>query len=169
MATLNWDSFESPLGTLVIFSTTQGISRITWDCDDPELVAELWLRRLDADSAARGASDLIEQAKKQLAAWFDGEIDQFDLPLQPDPRVGDSFSSKVLAETARIPRGETRTYGEIAAAAGNPNGARAAGNALAANTIPIVVPCHRVVAASGLGGFSGGGKRKRILLELETS
>ena len=69
--------------------------------------------------------------------------------------------------TDSIPRGETMTYGEVAREAGNRRGARAAGNALGANTIPIIVPCHRVVAANGIGGFGGGTARKRILLGVE--
>jgi methylated-DNA-[protein]-cysteine S-methyltransferase len=169
MNILNWDTFDSPLGTLVIFATSGGIARIAWDCEDPEAAATLDMRRSGADSTARASSDLISQAKNQLEAWFSGQIEHFDLPLLPDPRVGEGFASRVLAETALIPRGQTRTYGEIAAAAGNPDGARPAGNALGANTIPIVVPCHRVVAASGLGGFSGGAERKRILLEIEAN
>lgn len=88
--------------------------------------------------------------------------------MAPDPRSEDTFSGRVLAATAQIPRGQTVTYGEVAAAAGEPNGARAAGNALGSNPIPIVVPCHRVVAANGLGGFGGGPERKEILLAVES-
>lgn len=87
--------------------------------------------------------------------------------MKPDPRAEDTFSSRVLAATAKIPKGKTLTYAEVAAAAGEPKGARAAGNALGSNPIPIVVPCHRVVAANGLGGFGGGSERKKILLAIE--
>ncbi len=87
MNTLNWDTLESPLGTLVIFATSGGIARIAWDCEDPEAAAQLDLPRTGADSTAHARSDLITGAKNQLRAWFDGQIEHFDLPLLPDPRV----------------------------------------------------------------------------------
>ncbi len=79
-----------------------------------------------------------------------------------------AFGRRVLEATAAIPFGETSTYGEIAARAGNPKAARATGNALGHNPIPIVVPCHRVLAAGGrLGGYTGGTDRKELLLRVE--
>jgi O-6-methylguanine DNA methyltransferase len=78
------------------------------------------------------------------------------------------FSKRVLGATYAIPYGAVSSYGEVAGAAGNPRGSRAAGNALGANPIPIVVPCHRVLRAGGaLGGYAGGPERKQWLLELE--
>lgn len=169
MPVLNWETIESPIGTLVLFGTKAGIARISWDCDDPQGAADADLGRVGAKSAERGWNALLEEARDQLKAWFDGDRKEFDLPLSPDPRSGNAFSARVLAETAAIPRGQTLTYGEVAAAAGNPAGARAAGNALGANTIPVIVPCHRVVAANGLGGFGGGSERKLTLLAIEAN
>jgi methylated-DNA-[protein]-cysteine S-methyltransferase len=78
------------------------------------------------------------------------------------------FGRRVLGQTARIPFGEVATYGEVAAAIGSPGGARATGNALGRNPMPIVVPCHRVVRGGGkMGGYTGGVERKELLLTLE--
>jgi len=167
MDNLYWETTQSPIGTLVLVGTNAQIARIAWDCDDPQALADSQITLLGAVRALQGWSPALIEARQQLDAWFSGGIKDFNLSLNPDPRSGDSFSSRVLAATARIPRGETLTYAEVAAAAGQPSGARAAGNALGANPIPIVVPCHRVVAANGLGGFAGGPLRKQQLLEVE--
>jgi len=101
-----------------------------------------------------------------LAAYLRGEAVDFSrVPI--DLSQFSPFERRVLEETRRIPRGEVRTYGEIAAAAGRPRAARAVGNALNKNSAAIVIPCHRVVAAGGLGGFGGGLHMKRYLLRLE--
>ena len=92
----------------------------------------------------------------------------FDLPI--DWSLVRGFAGGVLRQTARIPFGDVRSYGQLAAQVGSPRAARAAGNALGSNPIPIVVPCHRVLHANGsLGGYSGGLDRKRYLLALEGS
>lgn len=104
----------------------------------------------------------------QIAAYLAGERTGFDLPI--DWSVMTPFQQKVLQATFGIPRGETRTYGEIAALAGSPNAARAVGRAQATNPIPLVIPCHRVLSATGgLHGYSGRGglETKAWLLKLE--
>jgi methylated-DNA-[protein]-cysteine S-methyltransferase len=78
-----------------------------------------------------------------------------------------AFQKKVLKTISNIPSGETMTYGEVAKAAGKPGAARAVGNVMACNPIPLILPCHRVVASNGLGGFTGGLDVKRKLLKLE--
>lgn len=150
-----------------MLATASGIARIAWDRPNPEAFAASEAERLGLGIPTHEDSELLTLARSQLQAWFQGELQSFDLPLSPDPREGESFSSRVLSATSQIPRGQTLTYGQIAALAGNAAGARAAGNALGANPIPIVIPCHRIVAADGLGGFGGGSERKRVLLELE--
>lgn len=103
----------------------------------------------------------------ELADYLAGRRRAFSLPVDWQ-LVGSDFVRRVLAACAAIPWGERRTYGELAAAAGAPQAARAVGNAMAANPLPIIVPCHRVVAAGGgLGGYSSGIWRKRWLLTLE--
>ena len=118
-------------------------------------VAAGW-RRMDTAFAA---------AREQLAAYFAGERVAFDLPLDP---VGTAWQRRVWAALMDIPYGETRGYGELAAALGAPGAARAVGHANGRNPISIVVPCHRVVGADGrLTGYGGGLERKRALLALE--
>ncbi len=107
---------------------------------------------------------LLCRARDQLDAYFDGAPAGFDLPLAP---AGTPYQLRVWAALRAIPHGETRSYGEIARMAGG--SARSVGMASGANPIPILVPCHRVVAAGGLGGYSGGDgpATKRALLDLE--
>jgi methylated-DNA-[protein]-cysteine S-methyltransferase len=105
------------------------------------------------------------EAVRQLREYFAGERTEFDLPLAPR---GSEFERQVWALLTKIPHGETRTYGQLAAELGDPGAAQAVGNANGWNPISIVVPCHRVVGASGgLTGYAGGVDRKRFLLSLE--
>ncbi|MFB7605142.1 methylated-DNA--[protein]-cysteine S-methyltransferase [Streptomyces gardneri] len=105
------------------------------------------------------------EAIHQLDAYFAGELTEFDLPLH---LVGTPFQLRVWEELCRIPYGETRTYGELAEALGNPTASRAVGLANGKNPVSIVVPCHRVVGAGGsLTGYGGGLDRKQRLLALE--
>lgn len=106
------------------------------------------------------------QAKRQIQEWCDGERKEFELELAPE---GTEFQRLVWAEIARIPYSQTRTYGQIAAAVGNKDAARAVGAASGANPIPLIVPCHRVIAADGgLGGFAYGTGVKSRLLAFES-
>ncbi|KQX12403.1 cysteine methyltransferase [Streptomyces sp. Root431] len=106
------------------------------------------------------------EAIRQLDAYFAGELTEFDLPLH---LVGTPFQLRVWEELRRIPYGETRTYGELAEALGNPTASRAVGLANGKNPVGIVVPCHRVVGAGGsLTGYGGGLDRKQRLLALES-
>jgi methylated-DNA-[protein]-cysteine S-methyltransferase len=112
--------------------------------------------------SARGA---VGEALRQLRQYFDGRRTEFDLPLDPD---GTSFQRQVWRQVQEIPYGSTISYAELARRAGNPRACRAVGGANGRNPIPIVIPCHRVIAADGtLGGFGGGLRIKRMLLELE--
>lgn len=107
-------------------------------------------------------------AASQLAAYFAGELTEFELPVEM--RGGSEFERKVWGEIAKIPYGEMVTYGSIATALGDPGAARAVGTACNHNPVPVIVPCHRVVGAGGkMVGFGGGIDRKRKLLELEAS
>lgn len=101
----------------------------------------------------------------QLREYFAGARRTFDLPLAPH---GTAFQRRVWAALRTIPYGETRTYGELAAAIGNPSACRAVGMANHRNPIPIIIPCHRVIGANGtLTGYAGGLEIKRRLLALE--
>ncbi len=109
-----------------------------------------------------------EECTRQIGEFLNGERETFDLPI--DWSVMTPFQQKALRATCEIPRGETRTYGEIAAQVGNPKASRAVGRAEATNPIPLVIPCHRVISSDGkLHGYSGYGglETKAWLLELE--
>lgn len=119
----------------------------------------------DAPPACPAGLD-IEVLKDRLRRYFAGENVAFDEPL--DPTIGTDFQRRVWAITRAIPRGQTRTYGDIARQAGSPGAARAVGQAMARNPWPIVVPCHRVVGRDGrLTGFGGGLVMKRQMLVME--
>jgi O-6-methylguanine DNA methyltransferase len=103
---------------------------------------------------------------RSLEAYFEtGKQDYSQYKLSMDGMT--AFQKKVLKTISKIPPGETMTYGEVAKAAGKPGAARAVGNVMAGNPIPLILPCHRVVASNGLGGFTGGLDVKRKLLKLE--
>lgn len=139
---------------------SKGYIRI--DSDDTHVVA---IRRVDEKGVDHQPSVLSDQAYQQLKEYFDGERTVFDFPFLQE---GTAFQQRVWDALCRIPYGETRTYGEIAAAIGNPKAARAVGMANNKNRLMIVVPCHRVIGANGrLVGYAGGLDMKTYLLELE--
>ena len=107
---------------------------------------------------------LQETCARQLAEYFAGARRVFDVPLRPR---GTPFQQRVWAALRTIPYGETRTYGEIAAAVGSPRAARAVGGAIHRNPVLILIPCHRVVGRAGLTGFRAGLEMKRLLLAAE--
>lgn len=143
-------TFDSPLGRLRVDEVEDRIVRLQW--------------RDRADPKETAPSPLLAEAGRQLAAYLEGSIEDFDLPLAP---AGSAFQLSVWREMVRIPYGEVLTYGEMAARTGG--AARAVGGACGANPIPLIIPCHRVVAGDGLGGYSGGGglttKRRLLILE----
>ncbi len=110
-------------------------------------------------------SPLIDELVSQLGAYFEGQLQTFDLPLDP---VGTDFQKNVWQALLRIPYATTISYGEIAARIERPAASRAVGAANGQNPIPIIVPCHRVIGSDGsLTGYGGGLDIKKILLELE--
>ena len=115
----------------------------------------------------RGVDDVppvLKETASQLDEYFAGERTEFELPMELD---GTAFQREVWTELTRIPYGKTISYGELARRVGRPNGPRAVGQANGRNPIPIIVPCHRVLASNGIGGYGGGLTVKRALLELE--
>lgn len=149
---------ESPVGRLSITEAGGAVVGIAWsDHQAGDATGVL--------GAQPGETPLLARAAEQLGEYFAGARRDFDLPLNP---AGTPFQRRVWAEMAHIPFGATASYGALAREVGSV--ARAVGGACGANPIPIVIPCHRVVAAGGtLGGFSGGTgpATKRALLELE--
>ena len=121
--------------------------------------------RLGGEEIGERADEGFAEAVAQLGEYFAGERTVFDLPLRPE---GSAFELAVWDQLTRIPYGETRSYGYVAKAVGEPGGAQAVGAANGRNPLAIVVPCHRVIGADGtLVGFGGGLPRKRVLLDLE--
>lgn len=135
------------------------VDALTLTEEDGAIVALDWGWARD-----QAETPLLREARRQLDQYFDGERQSFDLPLAPH---GTPYRQKVWAALQAIPYGETRTYTQIALQAGGVS--RSVGGANGANPIPIIIPCHRVVAANGPGGFSapGGLETKRRLLHLE--
>ncbi|HET7408769.1 MAG TPA: methylated-DNA--[protein]-cysteine S-methyltransferase [Paracoccaceae bacterium] len=139
-------SVRTPLGWLCVTEEDGAIIALDWRCSGAD------------------ETPLLVEAGRQLAAYFEGRLQVFDLPLRP---AGDALQSQVAAAMRAIPFGRTREYGEIAREIGAPP--QAIGQACGRNTIPVIIPCHRVVGAGGLGGFSapGGIETKVALLRHE--
>lgn len=155
---------ESPFGPLLIAGTEVGLIAVGL----PDLPFDPLLERLAAQVSPRVLEipTRLEPVRRRLDAYFEGELIDFDLPL--DLRLSRGFMRTALGVVADIPYGETLSYAEVAAAAGSPRAFRAAGSACATNPVPIVVPCHRVLASGGgLGGYGGGLAMKRALLDME--
>ena len=140
-------SIYSPVGDLTIEDRDDKIVAISW-----------------GNGRAGNGSPLLDEAARQLQAYFDGKLSDFELPLAP---AGSPFEKRVWAAMQQIPYGETRYYGDLAEAIHS--APSAVGGACGKNPIPIVIPCHRVLAKSGMGGYSGQGglKTKQALLRLE--
>jgi methylated-DNA-[protein]-cysteine S-methyltransferase len=161
-----WATLDTPLGALAVFVTPRGLVRVAYSREDFATVAD----EVAAEVSPRvvAAPKRTDPVRRELDAYFDGRRRNFSVPV--DWQLVHGFNQGVLKATARIPYGETASYGEMASEAGSPRAARAAGNALAGNPIPIVVPCHRVIHADGgLGGYTGGLDHKVFLLRLEGS
>ena len=156
---------DSPLGTVVVAATPRGLVRVALPNEDLDDV----LTRIAADLSPRILEHpaRLDEARRELDEYFEGRRRSFDLPLDWT-LSGPGFRRRVLRATARIPYGDTTTYGEMAVAAGSPNAYRAAGSALGSNPIPLVVPCHRVLRTGGdVGNYGGGPEMKKFLLRLE--
>lgn len=130
-----------------------------------ELVTAVYLPRQRRDATIGTAPRAVKDAAEQLAEYFEGRRRHFEVALAPVAAT--SFQHAVWAALAAIPYGEVRTYGDVAASVDRPRAFRAVGNANHANPYPLFVPCHRVVATTGLGGYGGGDEAKRFLLALE--
>jgi len=156
---------ESPVGPLLLGATENGLALLEFT-DRRALEAQLdTLRKRLGRVLVPGTNDSVEQARTELAEYFEGQRRAFEVPIE---MPGSDFERAVWAQLRAIPYGETRSYEDLATAVGRPGGSRAVGQANGRNRIAIVVPCHRVVNKGGkLGGYGGGLWRKRWLLDLE--
>lgn len=119
------------------------------------------------DPAVERSTPLLEQVQRQLAEYFDGQRQTFDIPLSPE---GTAFQKKAWQSLQAIPYGTTWSYGQQARHMGHPTAVRAVGGANGRNPIPIIIPCHRVIGSNGsLTGYSGGMSIKQFLLALESA
>jgi methylated-DNA-[protein]-cysteine S-methyltransferase len=158
-------TLDTPVGELLVASTRRGVVRISYlDWFPAEATLADLARRVSPRVLEAPAR--LDEVRRELDEYFAGGRRRFDVRV--DRSLLGPFARKVLGRTARIPYGEVSTYAAMAAAAGSPRASRAAGNALASNPIPIVIPCHRVLrSGGGMGGYTGGLERKAQLLELE--
>jgi len=140
-------SLHSPVGDLSLSQDEDAIVALDWG----------WGRD-------QTPTPLLKEAVKQLNAYFDGKLTDFDLPLAP---FGTAFQKRVWQQMCKIPYGKTRTYGKVAGKL--KSGARPVGTACGRNPIPIIIPCHRILGTATLGGYSGAGglETKVALLRLE--
>lgn len=156
MTALFFDQYDSQVGVIGVLGGPDGLRACGW--------------RLDARGASIEPDETLQQVIGQLREYFAGQRRDFDVPLDLPPM--EPATAAVLGAMRTIGYGETVTYGELATRSGTGLPARAIGSIMGANPVPIVIPCHRVVAADGLGGYSGGDRghelaTKRWLLELE--
>jgi methylated-DNA-[protein]-cysteine S-methyltransferase len=160
-----YTSVDSPLGPLVVAATPRGLVRVAYaDNDTPDDVLEELATRVSPRVLEAPAR--LDPVLRELDQYFAGDLRRFETPIDWSHLAG--FTRKVLRETARIGFGDTGTYRSVATGAGSPRAVRAAGNALGANPMPVIVPCHRVLRTGGaLGGYTGGIERKEFLLRLE--
>ena len=162
---VGYDVVESPIGPLLVAVTDRGLMRVSFSggFDPDETLEEI--ARVAGPRVLR-APRAVDTAHRELDEYFSGRRHAFDLAL--DLRGLAPFTVTVLGELAKVEYGHTATYGELAARAGRPKAARAVGMVMNRNPIPIVLPCHRIVGASGsLVGYAGGLERKVALLQLE--
>lgn len=155
---------DSPFGRLLLAQTPRGLVRVSLPAYDPGEALEELAERISPRVLEAPAQ--LDEVRRQLDLYFEGKLTKFDLPL--DWSLTSGFRGKVQHAIYRIPYGQTRSYMELAAIAGNERAVRAAGTACGTNPIPIVVPCHRVLRTGGaLGNYGGGVPMKRALLEME--
>jgi methylated-DNA-[protein]-cysteine S-methyltransferase len=164
LADVSYAPADSPFGPLLLAATRRGLVRLAFPEEDIDSVLERLARKVSPRIVEATAP--LEPARRELEEYFGGARRSFELKL--DWTLVGGFGRRVLRVTSQIPYGGVLSYAEVAADAGSPRGSRAAGNALGANPLPIVIPCHRVLRSGGvLGGYGGGPERKRWLLELE--
>ena len=160
---LSAGAMKSPVGDLVVVASGRSLRGVIWGDDEKE-----WKRAaIDRQVVTFERSNVIDQTISQLSEYFDGARQCFDLPLEP---IGTEFQGIVWKSLTQIEYGSTVSYSEQSDTIGRPSAVRAVASANGRNPISIVIPCHRVIAASGgLGGFAGGLDAKRWLLNHEES
>jgi O-6-methylguanine DNA methyltransferase len=163
VSTIHTHSFNTPIGTIRTAATVKGLALVALpNVSDREFEKMVRQEYPDCDFITGG--ETCKQAEREIGSYLDGRLTRFTVPL--DIRAT-PFQERVLKCVAEIPYGQTITYGEIARSVGSPGASRAVGMVNAKNKLPLIIPCHRVVASNGLGGYGGGVDLKSRLLNLE--
>jgi methylated-DNA-[protein]-cysteine S-methyltransferase len=158
---------DTPLGPVVLAATRQGLVRVGLPSENEDAVLDELAARISA-RILRAPRSIVTEARRELDEYFTRRRTSFDIPL--DWQLTGGFRRRVLDATAAIPYGQTASYAQVAAQAGNPRALRVTGTALATNPLPIVVPCHRVIRSSGeFGAYRGGPEAKAQLITFERS
>jgi methylated-DNA-[protein]-cysteine S-methyltransferase len=160
---LSVSAVESPIGVLTLARGPSGLLRLALAGETTQSLADDLRTRLGAHAGEDDGA--LADVRDQLDRYFAGELQEFDVEL--DWTLAHGFHRACCAAMMRIPYGTTVTYADLAANAGNLRAVRAAGQACATNPIAVIGPCHRVLAATGFGGYGGGLDQKRALLALE--
>ncbi len=163
MIQLHEKSFESAIGKVTLLSSPGGICYVHIG-GEPGESYRLFINKHFPQAKIERGGEINKEAARQIMAYLDGRLTEFTVSLDLKTTA---FYTQVLAEVKQIPFGKTKTYGEIAAALGKPGASRAVGGANASNPIPLFIPCHRVLASNGLGGYAFGLPMKIKLLRLE--
>jgi len=163
MKKLYLHSFRTSLGQVRTAATERGLAIVALPGESERSFEGRIKKHFAACELCRGGK-INEAAKRQIIGYLEGKLRRFSLKLDIHATA---FQKRVLRQVAGIPYGRTMTYGEIARAIGNPKAFRAVGSANASNILPLVIPCHRVVASNGLGGYGGGLHLKKRLLRME--
>ena len=158
--------FDSPVGRLGLIAGRNGLLSVSFTNGlESEIERVCTAARRDTGRGRHKAWQVLNQAFEELAEYLCSARENFQTPL--DLSSGTEFQRAVWRQVKRIKHGRTRSYSEIAEAIGRPRSVRAVGNAVGSNPLPLFIPCHRVLAANGLGGFGGGLELKKKLLNLE--
>ncbi|WP_282014548.1 methylated-DNA--[protein]-cysteine S-methyltransferase [Marinifilum flexuosum] len=153
---LYFDIINTPIGDLLLLASDKGLKKILFEDQ---------FKAFEISSTWEQSTEKLSQAKEQLLAYFNSNLVQFELQLDPDGTV---FQKQIWKQLEEIPFGETKSYQDIANAIEKPNACRAIGMANSKNPIPIIIPCHRVIGKNGkLTGYAGGLDIKAKLLQIE--
>lgn len=161
MTSIDTQRLDSPIGPMILAASTQGLCGVWFEGQrhgPSEARMQNW--------TPRSSNNFLQEASRQLQAYFAGELRWFDLPL--DLSVGTPFQQSVWQALLTIPLGDSQSYGDLAKRLDKPQAVRAVGAAVGRNPVSIIVPCHRILGAGGqLTGYAGGLWRKQALLRLE--
>jgi len=159
---------RTALGTFAVVAGPGGVRRVRFPGGEAQVLLQSTGGSGRGPAGGGSVGDLASEAAAEVEAWFSGELRVFTVPV--DLGAVSAFQRRVLEAAREIPFGETVSYREMAIAAGSPGAVRAAGTAMGANPVPILIPCHRVIRSDGSAGMYGGGEElKRRLLAFEAA